>query len=300
MGSEHTPSCLFFLSLGQFRMSAIAERTASRRSTAMRRLFARSQPWRDGVISFLVVFGVWELAARLLKIPTYILPPPSQIWTDFLQRYPRMLDAVATTTWEIVLGFCLSVVVSIPLAVLVSYSRSIERAILPIIVALQIIPKIAIAPLFIIWFGFGLAPKLLLVFLLCFFPIVVSATAGLRSVPADILDLARSTGTTELLIFRKIRLPHAMPSIFTGLKVAATLATTAAIVAEFVASDRGLGYMLLEFNGNLETSMVFATVILLSFIGVILYSIVEVVERRVVSWHVSQRSQAGSNPLIGS
>jgi NitT/TauT family transport system permease protein len=211
-----------------------------------------------------------------------------------------MVDAAATTTWEIVLGFLLSILVSIPLAVLVSYSRPIERAILPIIVALQIIPKIAIAPLFIIWFGFGLAPKLLLVFLLCFFPIVVSATAGLRSVPADILDLARSTGTTELLIFRKIRLPHAMPSIFTGLKVAATLATTAAIVAEFVASDRGLGYMLLEFNGNLETSMVFATVILLSFIGVILYSVVEFVERRVVSWHISQRSQAGSNPLIGS
>jgi len=265
----------------------------------LRRFMLRSQAARDGLISFVVVFGVWEIAARLFAIPAYILPPPTRIWADFVPRAPRMMDAVATTAWEIILGFALSVVVSIPLAVLVSYSRPIERALLPVIVALQIIPKIAIAPLFIIWFGFGLAPKLLLVFLLCFFPIVVSATAGLRSVPNDILDLARSTGTTEWLVFRKIRLPHAMPSIFTGLKVAATLATTAAIVAEFVASDRGLGYMLLEFNGNLETGMVFATVILLSIIGVALFFAVEFVERRVVSWHVSQRNQAGSE-LIGS
>ena len=179
-----------------------------------------------------------------------------------------------------------------------SYSRPVERKVLPVIVALQIIPKIAIAPLFIIWFGFGLMPKLLLVFLLCFFPIMVSTTTGLKSVPTDILDLARSTGTSEFMIFRKIRLPYAMPSIFTGLKVAATLATTAAIVAEFVASDRGLGYLLLEFNGNLETGMVFATVIILSFIGVALYFVVEMIERRVVSWHVSQRNQAGERQVI--
>ncbi len=267
---------------------------------AVRRLFTRAGPWRDGIIGFAVLFVAWEAAARLLDIPRYILPAPTAIWSDFLERYPRMMDAAVTTAGEIVLGFILSVLVSIPLAVLISYSRPIERSVMPIIVALQIIPKIAIAPLFIIWFGFGLAPKLLLVFLLCFFPILVSATTGLRSVPSDVLDLARSTGTTEFLVFRKIRLPHALPSIFTGLKVAATLATTAAIVAEFVASDRGLGYMLLEFNGNLETGMVFATVILLSFIGVALYSVVEFIERRAVSWHVSQRSQAGSNPLIGS
>lgn len=264
------------------------------------RALANSGRWRDGLIGFTTLFIVWEAAARLLKIPRYILPPPSAIWTDFLARHARMMDGAIATGGEVVLGFAISVVVSIPLAVLVSYSRIVERMVLPVIVALQIIPKIAIAPLFIIWFGFGLAPKLLLVFLLCFFPIVVSATTGLKSIPADIIDLARSTGTSELMIFRKIRFPHALPSIFTGLKVAATLATTAAIVAEFVASDRGLGYMLLEFNGNLETGLVFATVIILSIIGVALYFIVEFIERRVVSWHVSQRVQADSAPLIGS
>ena len=272
--------------------------TASRSS--VQRLLWKTRSWRDGAIGFVVLFAGWELVARLAKIPRYILPPPSSIWADFMARYPRMLDAAVTTGGEVVAGYLISVLVSVPLAVLITYSRPIERMVLPVIVALQIIPKIAIAPLFIIWFGFGLAPKLLLVFLLCFFPIVVSATSGLRSVPSDVLDLARSTGTTEFLIFRKIRFPHALPSLFTGLKVAATLATTAAIVAEFVASDRGLGYMLLEFNGNLETGLVFATVIILSFIGVTLYFTVEFIERRAVSWHVSQRSRAGENPLIGS
>lgn len=270
------------------------------RGGIVRRALSRMSDWRDGVISFAALFMIWEAAARLLEVPRYILPPPTAIWSDFVERYPTMLDATVATMGVIVLGFVISVVVSIPLAILVSYSRPVERKILPVIIALQIIPKIAIAPLFIIWFGFGLMPKLLLVFLLCFFPIMVSAMTGLKSVPTDILDLARSTGTSEFLIFRKIRLPYAMPSIFTGLKVAATLATTAAIVAEFVASDRGLGYLLLAFNGNLETGMVFATVIILSFIGVALYFAVEMVERRVVYWHVSQRDQASKKFVVDS
>ncbi len=281
-------------------MNTPETRVTPRRSRSLGRFMSSSQRGRDVVISFVVVFTLWEFCAWAFDVPAYILPPPTRIWSDFWNQHVRILDAARVTSAQIVLGYILSILISIPLAVMVSYSPKIERAILPIIVALQIIPKIAIAPLFIIWFGFGLAPKLLLVFLLCFFPIMVSATTGLRSVPQDILDLARSTGTSELMVFRKIRLPYAMPNIFTGLKVAATLATTAAIVAEFVASDRGLGYMLLEYNGNLETGLVFATIILLSFIGVTLYSIVEFVERRVVSWHVSQRNLADSAPLIGS
>lgn len=268
-------------------------------SASYRRVVQLARGWRDGILGGVAFFILWEVACRLFALPHYILPPPSVIWTDFVKRYPRMLDAGIATTGEIVMGFALAIIVSIPLAILLSYSRTVERTVFPIFVALQIIPKIAIAPLFIVWFGFGLMPKLLLVFLLSFFPIVVSSMTGLKSVPLDIIDLARSSGASELLIFRKIRLPHALPSMFTGLKVAATLATTAAIVAEFVASDRGLGYMLLEFNGNLETGMVFATVIGLSLIGIILYSMVEFVERRVVSWHVSQRDTAGGQ-LIGS
>jgi NitT/TauT family transport system permease protein len=187
------------------------------------------------------------------------------------------------------------VVVSIPLALSVAYSRFIETAIYPVVVFLQIIPKIAIAPLFIIWFGFGFAPKLLLVFLLSFFPIVVASIAGFKSVDPEIMDFARTTGASGWKMFFKIRLPQALPDIFTGLKVGAALSATAAVVAEFVAADRGLGYLLLQYNGQLETPMVFAIVVLLSLIGLAVYYVVEIIERIAIPWHVSQ--QAGDVTL---
>src|SRR5678815_4344587 len=158
--------------------------------------------------------------------------------------------------------------------------------------SLQIVPKIAVAPLFIIWFGFGFTPKLLVVFLLSFFPIVVSSIAGFKAVDPDIMDFARTTGAGPWRLFAKIRLPQALPHIFTGLKVGAALAATAAVVAEFVAADKGLGYLLLQYNGQLETPMVFATIVILSLIGLVVYYTVEVVERIAIPWHVSQQASA--------
>jgi NitT/TauT family transport system permease protein len=176
--------------------------------------------------------------------------------------------------------------------------RFVEESVYPLVVFLQIIPKIAIAPLFIIWFGFGFGPKLLIVFLLCFFPIVIASIAGFRSVRPEVLELARSTGASGWRMFRLIALPSALPQIFTGLKVAAALAATAAVVAEFVASDRGLGYLLLEFNGQTNTEMVFGLVVLLSAIGVALYFAVEAVERLVIPWHVSQREPGAGGAVV--
>jgi NitT/TauT family transport system permease protein len=243
------------------------------------------------LLSFLLLFLVWEAAVRLLRVPTYLLPPPSMIFSDFLGRSSRVMQNTLITTQEIVAGYLAAVLVSIPLALAIAYSRFMEETVYPIIVFFQIVPKIAIAPLFIIWFGFGFTPKLLLVFLLSFFPIVVSSIAGFKSVDAEIMDLARSTGASPWMMFRKIRLPSALPSIFTGLKVAAALSATAAVVAEFVASDRGLGYLLLEFNGNLHTSMVFATIIVLSLVGLLVYYVVELIERILIPWHVSAQEE---------
>jgi NitT/TauT family transport system permease protein len=168
-------------------------------------------------------------------------------------------------------------------------SRTFEASVYPIVIFLQILPKIAIAPLFIIWFGFGLAPKILLVFLLSFFPIVVAGVAGFKSVSPEILEFSRSTGVSWLGTFWKIRFPSAMPEIFTGLKVAAALASTAAVVAEFVAADRGLGYLLLVFNGEMLTPLVFADVLVLGVLGLVLYYAVEVAQRLIMPWHVSAR-----------
>ena len=218
---------------------------------------------RGGALAiFVLLFVIWEVAVRVTGIKEYLLPPPSKVWTEFWKRHEIVAGGAWVTTQEILAGYALAVVVSIPLALAVAYSRFMEQAVYPVIVFLQIVPKIAIAPLFIIWFGFGFTPKLLLVFLLSFFPIVVSSIAGFKSADRDVMDFARTTGAGRLRMFVKISLPQALPHIFTGLKVGAALAATAAVVAEFVASDKGLGYLLLQYNGQLDTPMVFATIVI--------------------------------------
>jgi NitT/TauT family transport system permease protein len=242
------------------------------------------------IVVFALLFLLWEFGVRLLGIKEYLLPPPTKVWSEFLKRFDIVMGGAWVTTTEILAGYLLAVVVSVPLALSIAYSRFMEQAIYPVIVFLQIIPKIAIAPLFIIWFGFGFTPKLLLVFLLSFFPIVVSSIVGFKSVDPDVMDFARTTGASGWRLFLKIRLPQALPHIFTGLKVGAALSATAAVVAEFVASDKGLGYLLLQYNGQLETPMVFAIVVLLSLIGLTVYYAVEIIERLAIPWHVSQQS----------
>jgi NitT/TauT family transport system permease protein len=245
---------------------------------------------RAGVIAvFVILFLLWENGVKIFGVKEYLLPPPTKVWSEFLKRYPTVMQGAYVTTQEILGGYLLAVVVSIPLALAVARWRFVEESIYPVIVFLQIIPKIAIAPLFIIWLGFGFTPKLLIVFLLCFFPIVVASVAGFKSVDPDVMDFARSTGAGGLRLFIKISLPQALPEIFTGLKVGAALSATAAVVAEFVAADKGLGYLLQQYNGQLETPMVFAIIVLLSLIGLAIYYVVELIERMVIPWHVSQR-----------
>jgi NitT/TauT family transport system permease protein len=261
--------------------------SSSRRTWIGRRLGA--------VGAFLLFFAVWELGVRLFGVKEYLLPPPTVVVGALVQNYAKVLESALVTTNEIIAGYALAVAVSIPLALAIAYSRFMEETVYPVIVFLQIVPKIAIAPLFLIWFGFGFTPKLLLVFLLSFFPIVVSSIAGFKSIDPDIMDFARTTGAGSWRLFAKIRLPQALPGIFTGLKVGAALSATAAVVAEFVASDRGLGYLLLQYNGDLNTPMVFATILVLSGIGLGVYYAVELVERIAIPWHVSQQAPAGGS-----
>ncbi|MBL8672005.1 MAG: ABC transporter permease [Alphaproteobacteria bacterium] len=262
------------------------------------RRWARRWRGRAGmVLAFLALAVIWEWAVEIFAIKEYLLPPPSLVLTEFLKRADVIGLNAITTTNEILAGYALAVAVSIPLALATAYSRTVEESLYPVVVFLQIVPKIAVAPLFIIWFGFGFAPKLMLVFLLSFFPIVVSSVMGFKSLDPDISDFARTTGAGGWRLFATIRLPQALPHIFTGLKVGAALSATAAVVAEFVASDRGLGYLLLQYNGDLNTPMVFATIIVLSLIGLALYYAVELLERLVIPWHVSQQAAQGGAAL---
>lgn len=243
-----------------------------------------------------LLLAAWEVGVRVFGVKEYLLPPPSRIWIEFSKRSDVVLGGAWATTQEILGGYLVAVLVSVPFALAVTYSRFIEKAIYPVVVFLQIVPKIAIAPLFIIWFGFGYTPKLLIVFLLSFFPIVVSSIAGFKAVDPEIMDFARTTGAGGWKLFIKIRLPQALPDIFTGMKIGAALSATAAVVAEFVASDKGLGYLLLQYNGNLDTPMVFAVIFLLSLIGLAVYYSVEFIERLAIPWHASQ-AHAGQPPL---
>lgn len=268
---------------------------AARRSPLFRAL-VKLNSHRNFLLTFLLLIVGWQVAADTLNFPVYILPSPTDVWSGFLSQPWRMLSNLMVTVQIIIAGYLVAIVVSIPLALLIAFSPFVQSTLYPLLVVFQIIPKIAIAPLFIVWFGFGFMPKVMLVFLLSFFPIVISAIAGFRSLDSDVEDLARSTGANAFRMFVKIRLPQSLPSIFTGLKVGAAMAATAAVVAEFVGSDSGLGYLILEYNGFIETPKVFAAIILLSIAGLVIYYLVEVAERTTIPWHVSQ-TNAGAVEL---
>ncbi|RUT29260.1 ABC transporter permease [Arsenicitalea aurantiaca] len=241
------------------------------------------------VISLLGALLVWEIAVRTIGTPEYILPAPSKVLADLWRNIHVLIPASYATLQPMVLGFLLAAALGVLLALLVVYSRAFEAIFYPLLVVLQIIPKIAVAPLFIIWVGYGLTSKVLLVFLLSFFPIVVNSIVAFKSIESDVYDLARSYRASRFKIFWRVELPSALPSLFAGFKVAAALSATAAVVAEFVASDSGLGYLLLNYNGNMNTSMTFAVILVLSVLGLLLYGVVELVERWAIPWHVSQR-----------
>jgi NitT/TauT family transport system permease protein len=228
------------------------------------------------VIATLVV---WELATRLFAIPAFLLPAPSQIVVSLADNANLILKHGWTTTIEIVLGFLLSIALGVPLALAIFVWPVFSRSVLPLLVSSQAMPKVAIAPLFLVWFGFGLLPKVLIAFLIAFFPIVIGTVVGLASIEQEKIHLARSMGLGAAATFFKIRLPSALPSVFGGLKISITLAVVGAVVGEFVGGDAGLGYLLMVANGNIDTPLLFAGLIALTIQGVVLYYLVELVER---------------------
>ncbi|CAH1650356.1 ABC transporter permease [Chelatococcus asaccharovorans] len=250
----------------------------------------------DGPIVGLLILIVWETGVRIGGVPAYLLPPPSAIAQRLFTDWDQILYHFAATTLEVVIGFVLAIVVSIPLAALLAQIRIFERMLYPVLVASQTIPKVAIAPLLVVWFGFGLMPKVLIAFLICFFPIVVDSLVGFRSAPKEVGWLARSMGASRWQTFVNFQVPAALPHIFAGVKVASTLAIVGAIVGEFVAADRGLGYQLIVANGALDVTLSFTVLVVLSLMGVALFALVDRVERWALPWHVSQRLKHGGSP----
>lgn len=258
--------------------TSISDRSAISQTRARKRLLSKLAPVAT-VAAFLLA---WEGAVRMLHVPIYMLPPPSMVLHDVIFQYSYFLKNAIATAWAIMLGFALAVIVGVPMATLMVYSKAFSEAIHPVLITAQVLPKVALAPLFIVWFGFGLLPKVIMTFLIAFFPIVIDTLTGLMSVRAESLMLIRSMGGSRWQSFWKVRLPTALPSMFAGFKIAMTFAVVGAIVAEFVASDSGLGYVLVEARANLATVTVFAAITWLIAMGFAFYYIVELAERIVL------------------
>jgi NitT/TauT family transport system permease protein len=243
------------------------------------------------LLLIVILVAVWDLTIRIFKIPPYLVPTPVAIFQQIAQQWPMLLQESVPTLNATLGGFALSVAIGVPIAMLVAYSPLVESYLYPLVVFSQSIPKVAIAPLFVVWFGFGLVPRILVAFLLGFFPVVVSTVMGFKSVERDLIDLARSMGSPPLKMFFKILLPHAMPAIFSSMKVSITLAVVGAVVGEFVGANSGLGYVLQRANGNFDQPLIFSALVVLSVIGSLLFIALDVLERFAVPWHSSQRQR---------
>lgn len=246
------------------------------------------------IATLLAILAAWELAARAGYFPRYILPAPSGIAAKLVQMHALILKESLYTLQETLIGFALSVVIGVPLAMLLTASRAFNRTVYPLLVASQVVPKVAIAPLFLVWFGFGMLSKVLITFLMAFFPIVIAAVVGLQSVTIEKLHVARAAGAGELQLFWRVRLPGALPAIFGGMKVSITLAVVGALVGEFVAAENGVGRLLLSASGNMDTELLFAGIVALVVIGVVLFVAMEVLEKLALPWHISQRMKEGT------
>jgi NitT/TauT family transport system permease protein len=235
-------------------------------------------------------FAVWEAACDLLHVPGYFLPPPSAILKEFLTAPDWYFQQCAYTLLTTMLGFGAAFIVGLIAAVGITYSKILENTLYTLLVSLNSVPKIALAPLFIIWLGTGINSKVAISFLIALFSIVIDTVLGLRSADPDALDLLKTMHGSPMQALFKIRIPTALPHMFAGMKIAISLALVGAIAGEFVASQEGLGWVILSAQGMFQTTRVFAAIILLGVMGTILFFLVDIAERLVCPWHVSHRA----------
>ena len=244
------------------------------------------------LLSLVAVLLCWEALVVLFDLPGHLLPRPWAVVESVVQQWETIAEHSYHTIIAVLVGYLLAAAFAVPMAIVIVISPQIERLLYPPLVATQSIPKIALAPLFIVWFGFGIETKVSVAFLICFFPIIVDTIVGLRSIDPALIQLARSMGAPPARIFLRLRLPGALPSMFGGLKVASALAVVGALTGEYIASDSGLGYILLSASGEMNTSMLFGVLIVLSILAMIFFYAIEILERVLIPWHVSQRSHA--------
>jgi len=257
----------------------------AKRAAGERRAIDLPYAW----IAVVLIVGVWQLSCSVFSISAFLLPSPAAIATDLWEHWRYFLPHVGMTAAEILIGFVASILFGVPVAIVLTFSKVLNKALYPLIVGSQVVPKVAIAPVMLAWFGFGMAPKVAIIITVAFFPVVINAVVGLNSASRQMIDLARSMRVSAWQMFWKFRLPQALPSIMAGVKMAAVLAVIGAVVAEFVGADSGLGYVILSASSNFDITRQFSAIVLLSVLGMGFFWATELAEHLAVPWHVSQR-----------
>ena len=240
--------------------------------------------YAPALVLLLVGVGIWELVVQVLAVPEYLWPAPSDIGRAFHDNARLLLDNTGVTVSEVVLGFLIAVVTGLAFAVIIHLSPTLKRAVSPILIASQSIPTVVLAPVLVILLGFGIGPKLAIIGLFCFFPIVVNGVDGLASVDRDYIRMMLTLDASRFAILKRVEFPSALPLVFSGARIAAAYAAIGAVFGEWSGASRGLGFLMLEARPSLGTSLIFACVILLSAIALVLFSLVTLVERITIPW----------------
>lgn len=245
-----------------------------------RKLLIQASPWL--LLVFLTLF--WELVCFAFKIPTYLFPAPSDIWAAWLQYRVPIMQHALQTLFTTVTGFGIAVAFGLILGILVGSSPVIYKALYPLLVGFNSIPKVAFVPVLVVWFGIGTVPAILTAFLISFFPVVVNMATGLATLEPELQDVLRSLGASKLDILKKVALPRSMPYFFASLKVAITLAFVGSVISETVASNLGIGYLMMSASSTMNMGLVFAGLVVIGIMGVAMYEIFAFIERRMTKW----------------
>jgi NitT/TauT family transport system permease protein len=242
------------------------------------------------ILFVIALFGLWEACVHFFDIKPYMLPAPSSFLYQLGFRFGSIANDTLVTSAETLVGFLIAVGIGVPLSLIVAFSWILRRTLYPVAVTLEMIPKIAFAPIMVSWIGFAFTGKIIIVFLVCFFPVLLNGILAFTSLSEDLLRFARSTGASALRTFFMVRLPAALPQVFVGVKGAAVNATVGATVSEWVGGDAGLGYRIQIASGDLRMDIAFAIIIVLAAVGLALFAVVVLIERALIPWHVSQRT----------
>lgn len=236
------------------------------------------------LLGMVLILAAWHFFVVLFDVNPLVLPSPGSVAAEMIKEFPLLMNESWITAWECILGFLLAVGLGIPIAVVMTYSRVMNLMFYPLLIASQSVPKIALAPIIIVWFGTEIESKLVMAFFIAVFPVVVDTATGLRATSQELLELARSLRCSRYQTFFKIQLPSALPFIFSGAKIAVTLAVIGAVIGEFLGADRGLGTLLLTANSQMNTALSWSALVVLSVLGIALYAAVVIAEKLIMPW----------------